>query len=309
MKDKKATGEVGAKATDGGSKVEFMLCGITKFTFPPNQDLLKDPNIWIADSAATVHTTAHKQGFHTLTEATDADSITMGNGIAEKASLVGKITGTMCNHNGMELGSATLADVVHLPTGQFNLFSLTKMTQQGWILGGNKTEIWLEKGKQRLSFDIAIPTPKGMLFAMYIHRDLEIAGANTDVPVPAVSIQTAHDRLAHPGEDNVRKTAKALGWTLTRGNLKPCDACASGKAKQRNVPKVSRHQPATDKNEVRIFLDLATVKSPKDGPRMTKPNWRVMVDERGNQPQVFRFLRHEEWNGGAYLRAAPLVEG
>ena len=105
MKDKKALGEVGAKATDGGSKVEFMLCGIPKFTFPPNQDLLKDPNIWIADSAATVHTTAHKQGFHTLTEATDADEITMGNGIAEKASLVGKLTGVMCNKNGIEWGS------------------------------------------------------------------------------------------------------------------------------------------------------------------------------------------------------------
>jgi hypothetical protein len=121
-----------------------------------------------------------------------------------------------------------------------------------------------------------------MLFAMYIRRDMEIAGANTDEAVPAINIQTAHDRLTHPGKENVRKTAKELGWTLKRGNLKPCDACATGKAKQKNVPKVSKHQPAMNKNEARIFLDLATVKSPKDGPRMTKPNWRIMVDERTN---------------------------
>jgi hypothetical protein len=58
-----------------------------KFSFPKNQDLLLDPNVWITDLAATVHTTAHKHGLHMLTKATDADLITMGNGVAEKASL------------------------------------------------------------------------------------------------------------------------------------------------------------------------------------------------------------------------------
>jgi hypothetical protein len=102
--------------------VEFLCCGITsKVSFLQSQDLLLDPNIWITDTGATVHTTAHKQGFHTLTTATDANSITMGNGIAEKASLVGKLNGTMCNKNGAELGTATLTDVVHLPTGSFKV--------------------------------------------------------------------------------------------------------------------------------------------------------------------------------------------
>jgi hypothetical protein len=200
----KWSGEVGAAVTDdGGREVKFLLCGVTKFSFPQNQDMLMDPNVWITNLAAMVHTTAHKQGFHMLMEATNADSITMGNGIAKKASLVGKLTGTMCNKNGIEL--------VHLPTEQFNLFSLKKMTQQGWILGGDAKEIWLMKSKQRLSFDIAIPTPKGMFFAMYIRRNMEIAGANTDNPKPSVSIQTAHDRLGHPGEDMTRKVANELG--------------------------------------------------------------------------------------------------
>jgi hypothetical protein len=122
----KSSGEVGATAQEKGKtgSLEFLLCGITKdFSFPKNQDFLIDPNIWIANLAATVHTTLHKQGFHTLTTATEANSITMGYGIAEKASLVGKITGTMCNKNGIKFGTATLTDVVHLPTGRFNLFS------------------------------------------------------------------------------------------------------------------------------------------------------------------------------------------
>jgi hypothetical protein len=96
----KSSSEVGATAQDSGKHVGFMLCGVTKFTFPQSQDLLLDPNIWIADLAATVHTTAHKQGFHTLTTAMDANSITVGNGIAEKAFLVGKLTGTMCKRMG-----------------------------------------------------------------------------------------------------------------------------------------------------------------------------------------------------------------
>jgi hypothetical protein len=195
----------------------------------------------------------------------------MGNGIAEKASLAGKLTGTVCNKNGIKLGMDTLLDVIHLPTGQFNLFSLTTMTQQGWILGGDIKEIWLTKEGQRLSFDIAIPTPKGMLFVMYIHRETEIAGATTNVTVPAISIQTDYDCLGHPGEDIVYKMAKELGLTLTRGNLKPCDVYAAGKAKQRNVPKVSTHQ-VTIVNKAQVFLDIATIKGPKDGPTVRKPN-------------------------------------
>jgi hypothetical protein len=191
-----------------------------------------------------VHTTAHKQGFHTLTKATDANFITMGNGMAKKASLVGKITGTMCDKSGVELGMATLTNVVHLPTGSFNLFSLTKITQAaGWILGRDTKEIWLTKDGHPMSFDIAISTPKGVLFAMYIWQDTEVAGATTDKR-QTMTIQQDHDRLAHSGEENTRKTANELVWRITRGSLKPCDACSTGKAKQKKVPKVSDHKVA-----------------------------------------------------------------
>ena len=33
-------------------------------------------------------------------------------------------------------------------------------------------------------------------------------------------------------------------------------------------------------NAERIFLDISAVKKPKGGPRVYKPNWRMMVDER-----------------------------
>jgi hypothetical protein len=61
--------------------------------------------------------------------------------------------------------------------------------------------------------------------------------------------------------------------------LKPCDACAAGEAKQKNVPQVSKHLGAKV-NKARMFHDIATVKSLKDGPKVTKSNWRVLVDKR-----------------------------
>jgi hypothetical protein len=95
-----------------------------------------------------------------LMEATDSNLITMGNDLAEKVSIVGKITGSMCNKNGIKLQENTIPDVVYVPAGQFNLFSLTKMILQGYTLGGDDKEIC-----------ITIPMPKGMLFGMYICFD------------------------------------------------------------------------------------------------------------------------------------------
>jgi hypothetical protein len=77
----------------------------------------------------------------------------------------------------------------------------------------------------------------------------------------------------------MRMMAKELGWELSPGNLKSCDACAAGKAKQNNVPKVSSHEVATA-NEARVFFDIATVKGPKKRPNVRIPNWRIIIDER-----------------------------
>jgi len=269
-------GEMGASAMDDGdSKVEFLLCGMS---FSNDQSILNDPNVWIADSAATVHTTPHTVGLTNLRDAGKSDAITMGNGACETAAKIADLGGVMCDKHGTEKGYAVMKDVTLLPNGKYNLFSLTKMMKNGWKLGGDEKLIYLQKGDKKIEFDITIPTPKGVLFAMYMQRDSEIAGAGADTVV-RLTVAQAHDKLGHMGEDLTRKTAKALGWELSQGGLKPCDACSAGKAKQKNVPKASEHIPATTNNE-RIFLDIATLRKNADGPNVTKPNWRIMVDER-----------------------------
>jgi hypothetical protein len=71
-----------------------------------------------------------------------------------------------------------------------------------------------------------------------------------------------------------------MGITVTRGTLGPCNACTIAKAKQKNVPKKSKHKAATKTDERRIFLDISSVKTNKEGKKPTKPHWRIMVDER-----------------------------
>ena len=86
----------------------------------------------------------------------------------------------------------------------------------------------------------------------------------------------AHKKLGHADKDATRRAAKELGIKITRGLMKPCAACAAAKAKQKSVPKYNDHVPATG-TERRVFLDIATVKQPKNGPKVSKPNWRIML--------------------------------
>jgi hypothetical protein len=93
------------------------------------------------------------------------------------------------------------------------------------MLGGNTDAIWLTKGDVKIKFDIKIPTPKGVLYAMYHQRDTEIAAPTTTTPnqgattvaivIPApkrMSVKKAHDMLGHINEKAVQKTAIVLGW-------------------------------------------------------------------------------------------------
>jgi hypothetical protein len=119
-----------------------------------------------------------------------------------------------------------------------------------------------------------------MRFAMYIKREIGKEMAQAMVDEKSIPVQLAQDRLGHPQEDMTMKMAKELGWTLSRENLKPCDGCTAGKAKQKNVPKESAHVVATEPNEARVFLDITTNKKPEgESGSVYKPNWRINVDE------------------------------
>jgi hypothetical protein len=67
-----------------------------------------------------------------------------------------------------------------------------------------------------------------------------------------------------------------------RLSMEPCESCAVGKAKQKNVPKKSEHISAVKPGK-RIYLDISSIKGEKEGPKVNpKRHWCIMVDEATN---------------------------
>ena len=136
----------------------------------------------------------------------------------------------------------------------------------------------MTKGSSKVMFDIVINTTRGSFFFAYFKINSEKLAAYIDVTIPKISIQLAHYILGHMGEECTRLAEKVNGYKLTRGKLKPCEGCAAGKEKHKNVTKSSDH--VTDKdNYGKIFLDISTIKIPKEiKVSVTKLCWRIMVD-------------------------------
>jgi hypothetical protein len=155
-------GEAGNANVDGGLE-HLLMAEESALTFLNCQALLENPNLWIADAAAMVHTTLHKQGSSNNRAATRGDPITVGNDRSKTASEIANVPGDACNEHGNDLTKGTLKDVTLLPTRKFNLFSLSKMLTLRWEMGGNKTSVWIKKGDQKIEFNICAAAPKGAL--------------------------------------------------------------------------------------------------------------------------------------------------
>ena len=179
--------------------------GVNGLTFGANDALLNDTNVFIAASGATSDTTVYEIGITNKKRASDRDSITDASGINVMGKTIRNLKGIVCNKYGKEIKNATINDVVHLPGSSFNLFSLTKRLEDEWILGRNSTAICLEKGGNKITFDIKIKTPKGALFCIYFKRNSDVAAMATNNTKP-MSTKTAHEVTGHiESNDNKEK--------------------------------------------------------------------------------------------------------
>ena len=154
--------------------------------------------------------------------------------------------------------------------------------KQGWkITQGDDSLICIENGKGGvINFDIVVPTAKRAIYACKFIQETEVVSACTDMGTQ-MNINTAQCLLGHRNEDSVRKTAKEMGWVLTRGVLKTCEHCSAAKAKQKNVRKESVSKMATILGH-HLYLDLSkvTVKSgTSENATIIQDNWKVLVCE------------------------------
>jgi hypothetical protein len=89
----------------------------------------------------------------------------------ETAEEIGTLSATIYDQFRNKSNKIAIEEVYYLPNGTFNLFSLTQMTAKGLIMGCKSESIWIEKGHNKVVFDMKIPTPKGMLFLIYFTWD------------------------------------------------------------------------------------------------------------------------------------------
>jgi hypothetical protein len=109
-------------------------------------DMLKRSDMWIADSGASNHVTFSDKGCRNKRIATG-----LTHGIVSNSVLLKYELDIPCVHfdkDGAQVGGVIITDVSHLPEGNFNLFSVTRLQKRGWTLTGNADYIKLEKGKK-----------------------------------------------------------------------------------------------------------------------------------------------------------------
>jgi hypothetical protein len=141
--------ETANMAHDGryGPNIELLLRNMDEDikAIPLDQDLLLHPDIWIGDSAATVHMSPRATGMVNIKKS--EGKITVGYGAVMMIKQTGDVPCEICNKEGQALQTAKVTDVTLTQGSPFNLFSLTKLMQQGWSLGGDKNVgITLSKG-------------------------------------------------------------------------------------------------------------------------------------------------------------------
>jgi hypothetical protein len=125
---------------------EIALCAMK---FPNITKLLLDPNVWIADTGTTVRATPNSSDMVKKSDKNGNDSVTMGNGKSEATEWYGDFPVALCDTEGNTKGDSKMTHVAYFPTSKFNLFSLTRMMINNWILGGDTNSIWLEKGRRK----------------------------------------------------------------------------------------------------------------------------------------------------------------
>jgi hypothetical protein len=237
---------------------------------------LMGPEIWILDTGATTHSTGDAAGLINMRDAKNSSTI-IGNGINMKTEKIGELPVMMCAQTGEELAPCTIKKLHWIPGAAFNLIAGNKLLLDGFEAHGTKEGYVFTKGDQKFVFDLAYHTKEGVIFAMKMKRLDKETGLTMPI---SITVQEAHERLGHCDEAKTRAIAKQLGWQLKKGTLDVCEACAIGKARQKNIKGDAQPKAVTKEPNGRVYLDISTTKNPEQGGLKPKrPNWRIIVDE------------------------------
>jgi hypothetical protein len=142
-KKEKEVSNAAVSQSRGGMELLLMV-----MSFPKALDILDDPNVWIADTAASCNSTPHSKGAVNVRKGNGG--VIFSDGKNNEADEIFDLPGVITDQNGNEKLPATLQNVKHVRSAKFNLFSLTKRQKAGWLLNGDSEKIWITKGNIRL---------------------------------------------------------------------------------------------------------------------------------------------------------------
>ena len=266
-----------------------------EMSVPGTIEALSLEDYWVFDTAASNHTTGHKRY---AVNVRPSECLTIGlAGEPVKAEYQMDFYLTACSRFGRELQDIKLTDVTYSEKHHFNLFRVARCLRSGWTISrgdSNGCVLTHTDTGAELNFDIVIPTRKGAVFAIIFRRRSEIAGAQIDPELTEavrLSYKVAHSKLGHPDENLTRSGAKALHWNIIRGTAEVCESCARGKAKQKNIPKISTGEKATAYGG-RFHHDITTIKG-REGVVCTTPVMHCQLDEFSDEGEVWFYKRKD----------------
>jgi hypothetical protein len=135
---------------------------------------LNDPNVWIADTGATTHTTAYANNSINHHEATDKDDMAGFTGVSAKAKTIIDIPCKMKRNGRME--KFVLTNVTYMPNSRYNLLSLTRLITNGWFMSGDmSSRIRICKEKHEIKFTTTVHTPKGVLYVAVLNQRMMLS--------------------------------------------------------------------------------------------------------------------------------------
>ena len=145
-------------------KVDLELSA-AKMEMSTSFEILYVSDIWICDTGASSHSTNNATGAKNVQ---DSGSPSLGlTDEAMKAVKTIDVPGQFVTKDGSLHIQAVLTEVNYGPKLNFNLLSLSRLLQNGWIItSGNETCIKIEdQSGNDIVFDIVIPTAYGTIFA------------------------------------------------------------------------------------------------------------------------------------------------
>ena len=227
-------------------------------------------NTWIGDSGASCHMTNDDTGMEEIRHI--EEEITIGNGKPMKATKVGRVKVELVQKDGTTR-QFTMENVKYVPELYCKLFSLTTALDKGFQIGNVGRVINLRKGNFQIAFDKVFETKTGFISGVdIIQRNNSLAQAALDAG-KEVNINDFHQRIGHPSEEIVRKTAENLGLKLT-GKFIKCENCAISKARRKNVNKQIAER--SSRKGDRFFIDISSINSESVSGRKY---WLLVVDD------------------------------